>query len=266
MNIPWTIRQAIKKRMPDQVRHAVKTSMYKHRMEPELALALMLAEQGMFIDVGANEGMWSVAAAKKYRKVASFEPDHNLCMHLRKVLPANVAVYEIALSDRRGDAQLLTPLLDGTPFESRSSLSQTANGNVPCLGRIVACAHLDDFSFAGVDVVKVDVEGHEAAVLEGGSGLIKRERPYLIVEIEERHHPGQSDAIVSSLAGKEDYGCWYLEAGNLVPLEGRSVAVLQSPARRDDKVPINNFIFCPREKIAQLHLAASAAHISVCAQ
>jgi FkbM family methyltransferase len=265
MNIPWTIRQAVKKRLPDKVRHAVKTSMYMRRMEPELALALMLAGQGMFIDVGANEGMWSAAAAKKYKRVVSFEPDHNLCVHLRKVLPANVAVYEIALSDQRGDAQLLTPLLDGTPFESRSSLSQTANGNVPCLERIVACAHLDDFGLADVDVVKVDVEGHEAAVLEGGRGLIERERPYLIVEIEERHHPGKSDAIISGFAGK-DYGCFYLDAGNLVPLEGRSVVDLQSPMQHDDRVPINNFIFCPREKIAQLHSAASAAHISVCAR
>jgi FkbM family methyltransferase len=265
MNIPWTIRQAIKKRMPDQVRHAVKTSIYRRRMEPELALALTLAGQGMFIDVGANEGMWSAAAAKKYKRVVSFEPDRGLCMHLRKVLPANVTVYGIALSDRRGDAQLLTPLLDGAPLESRSSLNQTANGNVRCLERVVACAPLDDFGFAGVDVVKIDVEGHEAAVLEGSRALIERERPYLIVEIEERHHPGKSDAIISGFASK-DYGCFYLEAGSLVPLESKSVAELQPPARRVDGVPINNFIFCPKEKVPQLHSAASAAHISVCAQ
>lgn len=47
---------------------------------------------------------------------------------------------------------------------------------------------LDDYdAMEPIGCIKIDVEGHEDAVLRGGRRLLFRDHPSLIVEIEERH-------------------------------------------------------------------------------
>ena len=47
---------------------------------------------------------------------------------------------------------------------------------------------LDSFSFSNkISFIKVDVEGHELAVIRGAENTIKKNKPILLVEIEERH-------------------------------------------------------------------------------
>ena len=47
---------------------------------------------------------------------------------------------------------------------------------------------IDDFNFDNeISFIKIDVEGHEIEVIEGGKLTIKKNKPVLLVEIEERH-------------------------------------------------------------------------------
>ncbi|RWD13572.1 MAG: FkbM family methyltransferase, partial [Mesorhizobium sp.] len=41
---------------------------------------------------------------------------------------------------------------------------------------------LDSFGLAGIDFLKIDVEGFEKPILEGGEQTIRRERPVIIIE------------------------------------------------------------------------------------
>ena len=43
---------------------------------------------------------------------------------------------------------------------------------------------LDSFQLTQVGFIKIDVEGHEEAVLRGGLATLKREMPNLMIEIE----------------------------------------------------------------------------------
>jgi hypothetical protein len=52
---------------------------------------------------------------------------------------------------------------------------------------LIKAKRLDDYDFSDVDLIKVDVEGHEESVLAGGMRTIEINRPVLIVEIEQRH-------------------------------------------------------------------------------
>lgn len=55
---------------------------------------------------------------------------------------------------------------------------------------------LDDFSLPAIGFVKIEVEGHEEAVLQGGENLLRRDRPAYMIEIEERHSPNDFVRIV----------------------------------------------------------------------
>ena len=47
---------------------------------------------------------------------------------------------------------------------------------------------LDDFNFNNhISFIKIDVEGHELEVLKGAKKTIKKFKPNMLIEIEERH-------------------------------------------------------------------------------
>jgi len=54
---------------------------------------------------------------------------------------------------------------------------------------------LDSFDFKDVSFVKIDVEGSELEVLEGGRRTISRDRPHLLVELLAGTHDGPLGAI-----------------------------------------------------------------------
>ena len=51
---------------------------------------------------------------------------------------------------------------------------------------------LDDFNIANCSFIKIDVEGHEEAVLDGASALIAAQRPVLMVELDEDSQSGRA--------------------------------------------------------------------------
>ncbi|HUZ11388.1 MAG TPA: FkbM family methyltransferase [Caulobacteraceae bacterium] len=59
----------------------------------------------------------------------------------------------------------------------------------------VPVARLDDFQLPPIGFIKIDVEGHEEAVLQGARETIGRNRPALMIEIEERHNRGAIERV-----------------------------------------------------------------------
>jgi FkbM family methyltransferase len=218
--------------------------------EPELRGLSRLGGPGCFIDVGANYGEWSWFAARHFKHVHAFEPIATLAALLKKTLPRNVDVHAIALSDRQGRAVLETPLVAGDQIYALASLEKNANGEVPTTASDVQLRTLDELEIHNVDAIKIDVEGHEDSTLRGARATIERERPVLVVEIEERHHLGRSEEIIASLVAR-DYSAFYLKGG-LRSYEAGTIGELQKgpvfEADRKNPDYINNFIFIPNEK------------------
>lgn len=52
----------------------------------------------------------------------------------------------------------------------------------------------------------IDVEGHESNELEGAAGFIDRDRPVVLVEVEERHRAGSVAAVYSFFAKRNHSG------------------------------------------------------------
>lgn len=214
------------------------------RGEPELRiLPDLVPPDRVAIDVGANKGVYSHVLSRLCPRVEAFEPNPKIYAILVRALPANVRAHPVALSDADGAARLLVPRHTGGWSNQRATLSPRARAHPHGIVTVEA-RRLDSYGFENVGFIKIDVEGFETAVLDGAAATIARERPVLLVEIEERHTGRRIEESLAAMA-RFDVDGYFLRNGTLCP-----VAMLDPDAdhRRAVKTPryVNNFIFLPR--------------------
>ncbi len=156
--------------------------------EPGLKLVPLLVDPGRAaLDIGANRGIWAHEMARFSRAVLAFEPNPKLFTVLQRAARKPVLCRREALSDAPGEAELLIPGRDGRFSNQGASLNPDKVGDADHMRVTVRTARLDDLDPPPVGFMKIDVEGHERAVLEGARGVIARDKPAMIIELEERH-------------------------------------------------------------------------------
>jgi FkbM family methyltransferase len=135
------------------------------------------------IDVGANIGSYTLPLARRFHEVTSFEPNHTYCKILRLNIVLNnlrnVHVYEVALSDQAG----VMPLYNR--HGGSTSLDSSLYGLRYQRVSYVQTARLDDFRsrFDTLDFIKLDAEGQEYRILQGGAQLISSLKPIVAMEV-----------------------------------------------------------------------------------
>jgi hypothetical protein len=162
-----------------------------------------------------------------------------------------MVIHGVILSDQEGQGELKYPAggyMSATIAESNFAALES--------GRVIETVvspmrTLDSFNLTNVGFVKIDVEGHEEAVLHGGVETLKREKPNLMIEIEERHAPG-SLARVSTFLDDLGYSGFYLDGKQIMPIA--QFNPLSDQVRQNGKVGkyINNFLFFPRDRAARI--------------
>jgi FkbM family methyltransferase len=199
----------------------------------------LLRQRRRFIDIGANGGIYSFHFSSSFHIVEAFEPLNELTHRLRSVGKKSVVVHNVALSSMEGDLNLFVPLRD-------SSLASIEAREGPCEERLVRVKRLDDYGFSDVDLIKVDVEGHEESVFAGGVRTIEINRPVLIVEIEQRHIKKPIEEVFRKMLSL-GYDGFYLQNYKLKSIDSFAYAVHQEPFLTDvmDRRYVNNFIFTP---------------------
>ncbi len=167
------------------------------RGEPSIvALDRLVPRGGAVVDVGGHRGVYSRRLASLVGptgQVHVFEPNPDGLAVLRRALGgrANVTIHALALSDHTGEGALLRPIADGRRVDAMSSLSsegirsEVAHDSVPV--RIDTLDHALAGETRRLAFIKVDVEGHEHAMLMGAVERLRRDRPTLLVEVEQRH-------------------------------------------------------------------------------
>jgi FkbM family methyltransferase len=226
------------------------------------------------IDVGANEGIYSGRMAQLTKQVYCFEPIPWFAEALRKKLSRSTVVCEIALSNREGTGELRIPYRDDLELHGTTTLEA---GN-PLSGsthvKVVQCSvrKLDDCVSEPVGFIKVDVEGHELAVLEGAKHVLETDRPTVLVESERRHNVTAPESIFSYLE-QLGYAGFFLREGRTTSLSAFDRSVDQAEQnipdihshksadeRRAARQPyINNFIFIPQENAVLMAKMANIA-------
>ena len=221
------------------------------RIEPEMdILDDLLGSKKLVVDVGANVGLFSYFLSKMGKDVEAFEPLPECANAIDAYRSPCIRVHNVALSSKPGTLKLYTPIINGVPHPGNSSFTP-AEG--PHESREVSVQTLDQYNFENICLIKIDVEGHELDVLKGATQTLLRERPVLLIEIEQRHLKIPM-AEVFAFVVEQKYNGFFLFSGRLSPLSNFVYEIHQAPEDVNSHAYINNFIFLPEETPVPKHL------------
>jgi FkbM family methyltransferase len=159
------------------------TAWMNRRAEPEMKRLVAACDpMGMAVDVGAWYGPWTYWLSRRVREVVAFEPNPAVAAALRAGARPNVTVREAAVSDASGSAELVIR----TPGLGSEGTATIVPGTAGPERVGVETVRLDDLDLRDVRFVKIDVEGHEAAVLDGAERLLAEQHPVLFIELDAR--------------------------------------------------------------------------------
>jgi FkbM family methyltransferase len=227
---------------------AILLRMRKQHFERELFLVPYFCNKKQIaIDVGANQGIYTYFMAKYAGKVISFEPNIRLQPALNRIAPKNVVVQMVALSDASGRT-----LMKVDPANHGMSTIEHKNPfRRDTLEMEVTTDTLDSFKLSDVSLIKIDVEGHEEAVLRGAWNTITQNLPVLIIESENQHNQG-APARVSEMLGKLGYQGFFIKSGQLRSFSNLETSDMDVKNLTRGLQYINNFIYVPVENFSSM--------------
>jgi FkbM family methyltransferase len=151
------------------------------------------------VDAGANVGVHTIRLARlvgRGGEVIAFEPDPEVVQRARRNVSlndlANVRVIGAAASEQAGEMRLFRPNPSDT---NRARASLTQHRHLTGAAVMVPVTTIDAIcAGAPVALIKIDVEGHEAAVVRGAADTIARHAPSIVFACDPQllQNPGQS--------------------------------------------------------------------------
>lgn len=204
--------------MPEDIRSApnvaINHAVYEAAESPFLMHAASRAKT--VLDIGANAGWYSLhfaqAARDQGRDIAihAFEPvpstygvlAHNIALNgLAGIVRAN----NFGLAEIQKDVNIYLPDFSGSGAASIKNLHpQEVSQEVPCHFETLDL-YADGAGLAGVDLIKIDVEGAELMVLQGARKTIGNHRPILFMELLRKwsmpfgYHPNDIFALCTDM-------------------------------------------------------------------
>jgi FkbM family methyltransferase len=169
---------------------------------PQLLISYLSLDGGPFIDVGANTGFYTLMAAAVSRAVhvIAFEPMTEAFANLERNVQLNekavsqITLVQAALSGFTGTAQFYETI-NAMGFLSTSStleLDHAKTIGTDFRMTEVPTVTLDEWTAThGVEsasLIKIDAEGHEQGVIEGGLKFLGKVRPIIVVELLQTDH------------------------------------------------------------------------------
>ena len=197
------------------------------------------------------------------QKILAFEPFPPVFAVLKQRLtegfggniPGRVQLFQVALGETPGLAKMRVPKTEHGIIDEWASLVKTFEGmeGVEYDELEVPVWTIDSLDAPDVTNIKIDVEGYEIEVLHGARRTLKKCRPVLSVECEERHRKGTTWYVPGFMRALDYNGFWYdYHNDEFWPVSkfDRDKMQLAGPSPRDTdygETYIFQFFFIPRE-------------------
>ncbi|HVH79941.1 MAG TPA: FkbM family methyltransferase [Stellaceae bacterium] len=167
--------------------------------EPELRqiMRVIVPAGGVAIDIGANTGWHTLLLAQLVGaegRVLAVEANPSICNELKRNIQINqlgqVTVFAHALAEGEGELAFLDVPADdpGSASGHVVTAADKAVKSISVRGRPLD-ALARDAGIERLDFIKMDVEGFEWPVLQGGRQIISRFRPPMIFEFDAAYAP-----------------------------------------------------------------------------
>lgn len=180
----------------------------------------------VFIDIGANIGIYTLSAAQKisHGKVYSFEPfeqNHNSLLKNIELNPfKNIQVEKLAIAECEKTISLFYDDAD-------KNMGMVSSYNVSKKNEtIIKAIALDDFVISNkinkIAIIKMDIEGNEWFAFQGMKNVLKNQKPKLLIEVDPEilERTGYTANEIFSFLELLNYKRFYFnENGNLVEEE-----------------------------------------------
>jgi len=148
--------------------------------------SLLVGPGDRCIDIGANVGVHTVRLAKLAGPdgtVIAIEPDPDVAERTRRNVRlnglTNASVITAAASDQPGEMPLYRP---GSADTNRARASLLHHSYLTGAATTVPVVTIDEIADGPITLIKVDTEGHEAAVIRGAAATIAEHAPSIVFE------------------------------------------------------------------------------------
>lgn len=188
-------------------------------------LESVLKEGDIFIDIGANVGLFSLFASPKVGdtgRVISFEPTpityNRLIENISLNDFKNIEARQLALSDKAGDMDFF---ISNNGYDAWNSLASSSDNKLQESIKVPVSTldkELERIDKSNIRLVKIDVEGWEKFTLLGGLTFLENFSPILMVEFTEQNtfNAGYMVQDVYKMIEELGYKWFTLENGGLV--------------------------------------------------
>lgn len=202
------------------------------------------------VDIGGNRGIYAYYLWKLGAKVKIFEPNPKCCTILSSWAKnkVDVELYSVGLSNYEGEASLHIPVdKDGQEHDALASIEEIDSAS--SRDEFILVKTLDSYHLEDIDMIKIDVEGHEYNVIEGAIQTISKSKPALLIEIEQRHSARPIIKVFEKILSL-GYSGFFLKGNELLELKRFNIALHQSMDNFGYKEKyLNNFLFLHSNKL-----------------
>lgn len=232
---------------------------------PEIArMRTVLPAGGAGIDIGAHKGAYTFWMARRVGRqgtIVSVEPQQRVAAGLERSVAAwglrQVRVVNAAASNHAGQGTINIPR-DSTHGASMGSLATDRAVDVTPVRLVTIDELIAEHALARLDFIKIDAEGHEIEIVEGGLGAIERLGPSMLIESEARAHGGGRSHLdrLRALLEPLGYAGSFNDGQTWLPLDALDVEKHQNYGHGRY---CNNIFFAPPHSTKRSHRRQTTA-------
>lgn len=243
-----------KKRFYKKLNNLNPTNIKQRNVEFEfLLLNQFLQPDSVFFDVGVNKGSYLYYAGNliPQKNIFGFEPNPDLYKQIEHLFP-EIHTFQMALSNTKEVLKFKVPIVGDKEVTGMGTLNVDYVENNETAHKIfdVQTDTLDNFveehNIQKISLIKIDVEGAEMNVIKGGEKTLRKLKPVLLIEVEERHHNKTLWNIIKPVL-ELGYIPHYLdrETFTLIRLTEKTELNQNIQELTNKAAYLNNFIFLP---------------------